>query len=474
MKLVDRRKQQRDDAVQETLVMCEVLRKVVEGGYSDLHARIYDVLRAVQKADRAATQVADLEDVEKYGQTEAAGDMSMREFQIEMLWDCPMGHKRQRGRHTKCEVCGRPKTEDDEYYMPDEGAEAPKVTDAEMLADAKAGPNWSCKYCGCHERRNDDECANCGVPQKDGDSEVWERDQKERFEAINPPPVPASIPEEQPTRLQWARHTKYLAIVVAILGLFGMVVWTCTSHSERVKVQRTHWERVVRLEKNVVVREDGWSPSMGSFNVTNEGMKFHHMDHRVVSHHTEYSTERYSCGQDCRTIPRVCRDMPRTCSTTPRSCRKSNCTSNKNGYATCSETCTGGDTVCTGGSQSCSGGGQDCTTKWCTRQVPHTVDDYQDFPIFQPYYSWDVWKWVPSRSVPSASDDVDPKWPAFELAEHERESGRSELYKVTFVNADNKTRDWTPRDESDFRRFSHTNWTLEVDRLGTIHTVTPR
>lgn len=67
MKLVDRRKQQRDDAVQETLAMCEVLRKVVDGGYSDLHARIRDVLSAAQKAERAATQVADLEDVEKYG-----------------------------------------------------------------------------------------------------------------------------------------------------------------------------------------------------------------------------------------------------------------------------------------------------------------------------------------------------------------------------------------------------------------------
>jgi cob(I)alamin adenosyltransferase len=67
MKLIDRRRQQRDEAVQETLAMCEVLRKVVDGGYADLHARIHDVLTAVQRAERAATQLSELEDVEKYG-----------------------------------------------------------------------------------------------------------------------------------------------------------------------------------------------------------------------------------------------------------------------------------------------------------------------------------------------------------------------------------------------------------------------
>jgi hypothetical protein len=67
MKLIDRRKQQRDDAVQEIFACCDTLRLVVEKNYSDLHARIQDVLQAAQKAERAACRVQDLEDVEKYG-----------------------------------------------------------------------------------------------------------------------------------------------------------------------------------------------------------------------------------------------------------------------------------------------------------------------------------------------------------------------------------------------------------------------
>ncbi len=405
--------------------------------------------------------------------------MSSREFQVEMLWDCPIGHKRQLGRNTECAACGRPKTEAEEYYMPDEGAYAPEVTDAEMLADAKAGPNWSCKFCGCHERRNDNECANCGVPQKDGDSEVWERDQKERFDAINPPPDPDPAPTSEYSlpvrpRRQWRRAAKYLGGAVGALTLVGALFWTCSPHPENVRVDDVYWERIVRLQKQVVARESGWSPSGDAFNVSNDGPRLHHMDHRVVGHHTEYYNERVTCGQDCTPIPRVCRDIPRNCTTTPRSCRKSNCTSNKNGYATCSETCTGGDRVCTGGGQSCTGGGQSCSTRYCNERRSKVVDDYQDFPIFAPYYSWDAWRWMPSRNLPTVGHDTEPKWATYSLNDREQEAGRNESYKVTFVNSDGKKREWTPKDEDDFRRFSHRNWLLDVDRLGVIHSVTPR
>lgn len=403
-----------------------------------------------------------------------------REFQIEMLWDCPIGHKRQLGRNTKCTECGRPKTEEDEYYMPDEGAYAPEVTDKEMLADALAGPNWTCKFCGCHERRNDDECANCGVPQKDGDSEVWERDQKQRFDAINPPPMEDSPPPSEysvPVRpkRQWRRLGKYIGGALGTTLLCGTIVYACVPHPEKARVQSVSWSRTIDVARESVVREQGFSPSGDAFNVANEGMKYHHTDHRIVGHHTEWTTERYQSGQDCTPIPRVCRDIPKTCTTTPRTCRKSNCRSNKNGYATCDESCSGGNTVCSGGGQSCSGGGQSCTPRYSTRQVPHTVNDYQDFPIFAPYYSWDAWRWSRNRTAAASGTDLEVKWPDPQLSLHEREAGRSESFRVVFSGKEGKAREWTPKDEGDFRRFAiDSKWTLEVDRLGVIHSVNPR
>jgi hypothetical protein len=107
--------------------------------------------------------------------------------------------------------------------------------------------------------------------------------------------------------------------------------------------------------------------------------------------------------------------------------------------------------------------------------VAHIIDDYQDFPIFAPYYSWDAWRWVPTLAATAMGDDNDPKWPSFELPERTRENGRNESYKVTFVNADGKTREYRPKDEGDFRRFApNSRWTLDVDRLGVIHDVKPR
>ena len=129
----------------------------------------------------------------------------------------------------------------------------------------------------------------------------------------------------------------------------------------------------------------------------------------------------------------------------------------------------------TPGAQAGGDGVDDAGSKVVVDRVEHTVDDYQDFPIFAPYYSWDAWRWSRNRNVPASGTDTDVKWPDPQIGPHEREAGRSETFKVVFASKEGKAREWTPKDEGDFRRFSvDSKWTLEVDRLGVIHSVNPR
>jgi hypothetical protein len=65
--LLQRRKKQLDEAVEDLLTRADTLRKCRDGGYSDVNSRVADVESAAREAARFAALVEDLDDVEKYG-----------------------------------------------------------------------------------------------------------------------------------------------------------------------------------------------------------------------------------------------------------------------------------------------------------------------------------------------------------------------------------------------------------------------
>lgn len=65
--LLQRRVEQRDEAVDDLLTRADTLRKCRDGKYSDLNARVGDVARIAVEAVRLAELVQDLQDVENYG-----------------------------------------------------------------------------------------------------------------------------------------------------------------------------------------------------------------------------------------------------------------------------------------------------------------------------------------------------------------------------------------------------------------------
>lgn len=258
-----------------------------------------------------------------------------------------------------------------------------------------------------------------------------------------PPPVAVEVPDEEPVpkfrRFQWVPSFKSVAIVCSAIAAVFLLYLIFRTKVVPVQVNDVHWEKTIEVERYKVFRHEGFDLENGSFDVHDEGSRIHHYDHVQTGSHDESYDERYSCGENCRTIPG-------SCTTTPQ-----RCTSNKNGSATCS----GGDRVC-------SSDRRECTTKWCTRTKHRTVADYSDIPAYRTWYSWSVWGWGPQRVVRAAGATTETRWPSEEelalnqgLApgEQERQGAHHEKFSVQFKGPD-ELYAYVPKSDAEFRQYN--------------------
>ena len=76
-------------------------------------------------------------------------------------WDCPTcGQVGNLGRDQVCPSCGAPRSKDVRFYLP---GDVPVVTDAAQLAQAKAGVDWLCQFCGSSNSAAVVACTQCGA-----------------------------------------------------------------------------------------------------------------------------------------------------------------------------------------------------------------------------------------------------------------------------------------------------------------------
>ena len=367
---------------------------------------------------------------------------------IEMLWGCTVCKAENRGRDKTCSNCGAPRTDDSPEWMPGDISHAAAVTDEKLLEKFEAGPDWKCKYCGSSQFRADGKCAQCGSSQDE--SEVPEGEPYRAKRKTTPEPEEHDCPDddcpfnnltsESVTRSKTRRGVAIAAILVPVIAICAYFIFRTKIID--ASVSTFAWQRSVKVERYQVWQREGWSSDPGAFDVRDQGRRIHHYEHVRVGSHEESYPEQYQCGQDCRTVPGSCR-------TTPRSC-----TSNKNGSATC----TGGDTICSPSTQSCS-------PRYCTRTAHRTVDDYEDQPRYQDWYTWKVWDWGFNRDVRAQGNTTEVFWPppsqvrmneGLAPGEKEREAGRAESFKITFYSGDDKkTYDYAPTTEAEFKSFHH-------------------
>ena len=377
---------------------------------------------------------------------------------IEMLWGCVSCNAENKGRHKTCTACGSPRTEASPEWMPDDISPMAAVKDSALLHRFKAGRDWKCPYCGTSQFRADGTCVQCGSTQGDtstpnpewlaGRTKELEWDKKVEDPVIaRPKPIETKVNPLEPylekVSLPW--RGLLLALLVTA-GVATLLYFVFRTRIVEAKVSEVYWQRTVKVERYQLNADEGWSVPGGALEVKDLGSRIHHYDKVQVGSHKEPYQETYTCGQTCRTVPG-------SCSTTPRSC-----VSNRNGSATCS----GGDQVCSPSTQS-------CTPQYCSRTLYRTVPDYQDQPRYQDWYSWKLWSWTFNRNV-SVSGTTTPQWPSGEqvaLGDKERESDRSETFKVKLLSDTPIT--YSPKSEAEFSRF-HVGATHKL-KVGVAHGV---
>lgn len=161
-------------------------------------------------------------------------------------WDCPScGTKKNLGPKPTCATCGRPRGPGIPFYTDDT---APVVEDPAMVARARAGADWACKYCGADNRAGDMDCDRCGA----GPDGAVRRAEKlvpiaSRTAAASPRPKKSSA-----------------ALVLGVLGalfvVVGAAVWLLFVRTveQRVTVESVAWVKTAQIEERHVKLEEDW------------------------------------------------------------------------------------------------------------------------------------------------------------------------------------------------------------------------
>ncbi len=366
-------------------------------------------------------------------------------------WDCKYcGTTGIRGSVMKCPGCGRPRGAEVDFYLP-EGE--PEVRIPEKIAEAKAGPDWICNFCGTSNRATHSKCMQCGAERgtspsrevRDYDLDEVPRSGEEAREkrtrsqshptsgktmtgspSLGELDFPRSI-RETGLSIPW----QSIAIAAGIVGMILLLVFILVPHDETLKVAGFNWKRSVSIESFRTVTRTGWEGELpGDARIVSQSREIHHYDQVACGTEQEsyqdceqvqVGTETYVCGQ---------RDLG-------------------NGYFE--------DIECRRPVYETR-----CETKY------RTVTKYCDEPVYKTKYTYQVDRWVHDRTERASGDDHEAYWPGVTLAGNERESGRSENYSVVFVNRKEKTRKYS----CDYGEWSHFRvgqiFSARVNRLGVV------
>jgi hypothetical protein len=314
-------------------------------------------------------------------------------------WDCTScGAAGNLGRTINCPSCGLPRLDGTRFYLPED---APEITDAAHLAQARAGADWVCEHCGASARAAQEDCPGCGAPRgSSGTQEVHDydlgdipRDGKER-RARPAAAQPVAARPKSPWRGR---------VVLVALALLGW--WFFRSQEIGATVDGKQWNRTLEVQAYRTLRESGFELPEGgrtirSYRAIREYRQV--LDHyvtreRQVSEQVQTGTRTYTCGS---------RDLG-------------------NGNFE--------DRTCT-------------EPTYETRSRTETYQDpvYRQEPVYGTKYDYDIERWVrdtvlaESGRAAQPSELGEPKWPVTRLRERQREGERTEKYVLHYKGDNDK------------------------------------
>jgi len=163
-------------------------------------------------------------------------------------WDCPScGAKKNMGPNATCAGCGLARGPNIAFYTDDS---APVVEDPELVARARAGADWKCKYCNADNRAGVLDCQQCGAGP---DGSVR---RQEKFTAI------ASA---KPTA-RFATWQKVLAVVLGVASAIGLLIYFLFVRTTalEVTVESVAWVKTVEVQELTTDRREGWKDDVPS------------------------------------------------------------------------------------------------------------------------------------------------------------------------------------------------------------------
>lgn len=319
-------------------------------------------------------------------------------------WDCQYcGTVGVLGRHKACPVCGAARPLDTKFYLPED---AEIIEKAELVGYAQKGPDWICDSCGSSNPADVRLCNTCQAErgssksQKVIDYELGETRRAGDMDFSEPEPRPQPTAAITPTSSGFSSTTIGLGVagfmlvvcgILAALSFFG-------SENKSVTIAQFQWERTVEVEELQTITESDWdlppdgrlisqSEEIRSYNKVQIGSE---QRTRQVSEQVQVGSREYKCGE---------RDLG-------------------NGFFE--------DVMCT-----------EPIYETQTRTETYDQPIYEDVPILDTKYTYEVDRWVVIRTAEAAENSPDPYWPDLNLtSDNQRAGERTESYHILFTDTD--------------------------------------
>lgn len=349
----------------------------------------------------------------------------MGERIVEGIWDCPYCGTTAIGGLTKhCPNCGHPQDKDTTFRL---GEKKRYLSDTERTS-VGTDPDWACDYCDSLNNAHFIYCKNCGQPREKENRDYFQLRQKEQEKQRQTerqketggedPPVTEKAPCENDTGenllqedplehpgvkkdtgsshgasrlweiVKYHKHkllTSLLAILAVALFISGMTALFSPKQYNGT-VSNKAWTREIKVEQYKTLRESGWSLPVDA------RLAYTKTEIRSYVQVLDHYEKRF------RNVPYQVLDGYDT-----------SYTNNGNGTFTEHQS-------------------PRYRTEYRTEYYEEPV--YRTEPVYDTRYYYDVDRWVYDHSIKTTGTVDTPFWGEVSLTENERESGRTQHYRI--------------------------------------------
>lgn len=340
-------------------------------------------------------------------------------------WDCQYcGHAGIDGYVYDCPGCGRPRSRNVHFYLPNN----PEVATPEQMAMMGNDPNWYCEHCDSGNKDDNTTCWNCGAERGSspshqrrvyvGDDVPHSADQVEETTSYDPddeevkPYTKANFDAEQSVYdktpyylrpqleplhqsykdMQLAtKVTKRVVIgasIVLILLLSYLVYqFFFSTHQVSAYVSGFSWSRDVAIQQYKTLHEESWSVPAGG--------------RTTATQRRQSGTRRVSDGYTTEFYTDTCyryESVPSTCYRTVYNSRT--CTSDNGNGSFSTYDCGSSSTE----SYSCTK--SESVPYSCTKTRQKELYHYE--PVYSTWYFYDIDRWVTIKDYPTKATNHNP------------------------------------------------------------------